>query len=152
VGWEAAAQIAASQHFNSAWTPRAGSVASVSRTRNTSHHPDHIHTKGAIRIKRQHGYGRRISSSSWRYSRRTAANTYAARQIQKANSQSITLSAVASTMAGAILIWVNLFSCDLGESGVALWRTMMTTLKTVTIAAVLLVGGASVVAGSVSQS
>ena len=30
-----------------------------------------------------------------------------------------------------------------GESGVALWRTIMTTLKTVTIAAVLLAGGAS---------
>jgi hypothetical protein len=37
----------------------------------------------------------------------------------------------------------DLFSCASGESGVALWRTMMTTLKTMTMAAVLLVGGAS---------
>jgi len=74
VGWAAAVQIVASQHFNSAWTPRAGSAACVNRTRNTSRHPDHTHTKGAIRIKRQHRYGRRINSGSWRYSRRIAAN------------------------------------------------------------------------------
>jgi hypothetical protein len=64
VGWAEAVQIAASQHFNSAWTPRAGSAASVNRIRNTSHHPDHTHllgTKGAICIKRQHRYGLQIS-------------------------------------------------------------------------------------------
>jgi len=68
VGWAAAAQIAASQHFNSAWRPRAGSAVSANRTRNTSHHPDLTHivgTKGAIHIERQPSYRFRNSSGSF---------------------------------------------------------------------------------------
>ena len=37
-------QIAASQHLNNAWKPRAGSVACANRIRNTYLHPDHILT------------------------------------------------------------------------------------------------------------
>jgi hypothetical protein len=67
VEWAAAVQIAASQHFNSAWTRHAGSAASVNRTRNTTRHPDHtliLDSKDAIRIKRQHRYGLQINSGS----------------------------------------------------------------------------------------
>jgi hypothetical protein len=49
-----AAQIAALQHFNNAWTPRAGSAAFASQIRNTSRHPGRIHRgscEGAIHIE-----------------------------------------------------------------------------------------------------
>jgi hypothetical protein len=39
----AAVQIAASQHLNNAWKPRAGSAACANRTRNISLRPDRIH-------------------------------------------------------------------------------------------------------------
>jgi hypothetical protein len=63
----AAVQIAASSHFNNAWTPRAGSAAFAIGIRNTCLHPDHIlivGTKGAIRIEGQHSYGLGNSSGS----------------------------------------------------------------------------------------
>jgi hypothetical protein len=50
-----AVQIAALQHFNNAWTPRAASAAFASQIRNTSLHRGRIHgrsSKGAIHIKR----------------------------------------------------------------------------------------------------
>jgi hypothetical protein len=88
-GWAAAAQIAASQHFNSAWTPPAGLAASVNRTRNTSHHPDHTRTKGAIRLWNARGeLPRTIDELATRqkeiqYSSRTRASTDSFESIQR---------------------------------------------------------------------
>jgi hypothetical protein len=39
------AQIAASQHLNNAWIPRAGLAAFAIGTRNTCLHPDRIHRR-----------------------------------------------------------------------------------------------------------
>ena len=53
-GRSAAAQIAALQHFNNAWTPRAASAAFASQIRNTSIHRGRIHRRsceGAIHIE-----------------------------------------------------------------------------------------------------
>jgi hypothetical protein len=55
VGWAAAAQIAALQHFNNAWTPRAGSAAFANPTHDISLLQDHTHRrgcKGTILIER----------------------------------------------------------------------------------------------------
>ena len=53
-GMGAAVQIADLQHFNNAWTPRAGSAAFANQIRNTTLHRGGIHQrscKGAINIK-----------------------------------------------------------------------------------------------------